>query len=171
MQLCKMFFDDFLFASVHSSIAHKTFSFSMKDLKNKCIYAYKFCRLVSFCKSIFAQPRPDSVNFHISQRSRRYQYQTVFIDFPLLNMAESRCPRVLLPDQELRFNYNLFTGQMDMITTKGDTVQIKRIKELQLITLTNGLFFHSYKASNPYHPGYRTLSQKLALLPPELLPC
>jgi len=49
------------------------------------------------------------------------------------------------PDEQLRFNYNLFTGQMDMINSNGDTVQIKQIKELKFISIADRLFFHSYK--------------------------
>lgn len=48
------------------------------------------------------------------------------------------------PVEQPRFNYNLFTGQMDMINDKGDTVQVKEIKELKFISLADCLFFHSY---------------------------
>lgn len=49
------------------------------------------------------------------------------------------------PDEQLRFNYNLFSGQMDMINSNGDTVQINQIKELKFISIADHLFFHSYK--------------------------
>lgn len=49
------------------------------------------------------------------------------------------------PEEQLRFNYNLFTGEMDMINNKGDTVTVKRFKELEFISITDHLFLHSYK--------------------------
>ncbi|MGC3947221.1 MAG: hypothetical protein QM762_22355 [Chryseolinea sp.] len=49
------------------------------------------------------------------------------------------------PEDQLRFNYNLFTGEMDMIGNKGDTVTIKRLKELKFIKFADHLFLQSYK--------------------------
>jgi hypothetical protein len=49
------------------------------------------------------------------------------------------------PDEQLRFNYNLFTGEVDMINSKGDTVTVQRMKELKFISMADHLFLHSYK--------------------------
>ena len=49
------------------------------------------------------------------------------------------------PEEQLRFNYNLFTGEVDMINNKGDTVTVKRFKELKFISIADHSFLHSYK--------------------------
>ncbi|MGC3945485.1 MAG: hypothetical protein QM762_13380 [Chryseolinea sp.] len=44
----------------------------------------------------------------------------------------------------MRFNYNLFTGQMDMINSKGDTLEMQPMRELKLITVADHVFLHAY---------------------------
>jgi hypothetical protein len=45
-------------------------------------------------------------------------------------------------------NYNQYFLQMDMISTNGDTLQVKPIKELKLVTIGDHQFYHDY------HIGY-----------------
>lgn len=49
------------------------------------------------------------------------------------------------PEEKLRFNYNLYLGQMDLITDDGDTTQILRSKDLKLVTIGDHLFYHDNK--------------------------
>jgi hypothetical protein len=49
------------------------------------------------------------------------------------------------PEETLRFNYNLYLGQMELITNTGDTSQIKRSKDLKLVSIGDHLFFHDNK--------------------------
>ena len=49
------------------------------------------------------------------------------------------------PEEKLRFNYNLYLGQIELITNDGDTTQIKRSKDLKLVSMGDHLFFHDSK--------------------------
>jgi len=49
------------------------------------------------------------------------------------------------PEDKVLMNYDLYLMQMDLITKEDDTTQIKRTKELKLISLGNHLFLHDYK--------------------------
>jgi len=49
------------------------------------------------------------------------------------------------PEEKLRLNYNLYRGQMDLITNDGDTSQVQRFKYLKLVTIGNHLFYHDNK--------------------------
>ena len=49
------------------------------------------------------------------------------------------------PDEEVRFNYNLYYMQMDYIASNGDTLQIKPSREIKLITIGAHQFYHHYR--------------------------
>jgi hypothetical protein len=49
------------------------------------------------------------------------------------------------PMEQVRMNYNLYFAQMDYISSKGDTLQIKPSKELKLISIGGHLFYHDHK--------------------------
>jgi hypothetical protein len=49
------------------------------------------------------------------------------------------------PAEKFRLNYNLFLGQMDLITNDGDTSQIQRFTFLMLVTIGDHLFYHDNK--------------------------
>ena len=48
------------------------------------------------------------------------------------------------PEDKVLMNYDLYLLQMDMITKENDTTQIKRTKELKLISIDDHLFLHDY---------------------------
>jgi hypothetical protein len=48
------------------------------------------------------------------------------------------------PEEKVRLNYNLYLGQMQMITTNGDTSHVKQLKELKFISIGDHLFCHDY---------------------------
>jgi hypothetical protein len=48
------------------------------------------------------------------------------------------------PEEKIRFNYNLYLGQMQMITTNGDTSHVKQLKELKFLSIGDHLFCHDY---------------------------
>lgn len=49
------------------------------------------------------------------------------------------------PEEKIRFNYNLYLGQMALITNDGDTTHIIRSKDLKLVTIDDHLFYHDNK--------------------------
>ncbi|HMG92595.1 MAG TPA: hypothetical protein VK589_21205 [Chryseolinea sp.] len=49
------------------------------------------------------------------------------------------------PEEKIRLNYNLYMGQMQLITNNGDTSYVKRLKELKFISIGDHLFYHDYK--------------------------
>jgi hypothetical protein len=49
------------------------------------------------------------------------------------------------PAEEIRLNYNLYFAQMDFINSDGDTLQVKQIKELKVVTVGDHVFLHDYK--------------------------
>jgi len=49
------------------------------------------------------------------------------------------------PEDKVLMNYNLYLLQMDLITKENDTTQIKRTKELKLISIGDHLFLLDYK--------------------------
>jgi hypothetical protein len=59
------------------------------------------------------------------------------------------------PEGSVLMNYDLYLAQMDLITTEGDTTQIKRIKEVKLIRIGDHLFLNDYKI------GYIEIIQQL----------
>lgn len=52
------------------------------------------------------------------------------------------------PDKTVKFNYNLFFGQVDFIDKNGDTLQVKPSKELKEINIGGHSFYHDD------HQGY-----------------
>jgi hypothetical protein len=48
------------------------------------------------------------------------------------------------PEEKIRLNYNLYLGQMQMITNNGDTSHVKQLKELKFISIGDHLFCHEY---------------------------
>jgi hypothetical protein len=59
------------------------------------------------------------------------------------------------PPEQLRMNYNLYFMQMDYISSEGDTLQIKPLKELKLVSISGRLFYHDDKV------GYIEVIQQL----------
>lgn len=59
------------------------------------------------------------------------------------------------PQEQVRMNYNLYFMQMDYISSKGDTLQVKPSKELKLISIGDHFFYHDYKE------GYLEVIQQL----------
>ncbi|HEX6892134.1 MAG TPA: hypothetical protein VF141_15610 [Chryseolinea sp.] len=49
------------------------------------------------------------------------------------------------PEEKIRLNYNLYLGQMQMITNSGDTSHVKKLKDLKYISMGDHLFYHDYK--------------------------
>ena len=48
------------------------------------------------------------------------------------------------PEEKIRLNYNLYLGQMQMITTNGDTSHVKQLKDLKFLSIGDHLFCHDY---------------------------
>jgi hypothetical protein len=65
--------------------------------------------------------------------------------FPAFQFGRVTFATGFSPEEELRFNYNLYLGQMDLITNDGDTTQIQRSKDLKLVSIGDHLFFHDNK--------------------------
>jgi hypothetical protein len=65
--------------------------------------------------------------------------------FPAFEYGRVTLATGFSPDEQLKFNYNLYNGQMLMITSKGDTAHVKRIKDLKFITIAEHVFLHDYK--------------------------
>lgn len=105
--------------------------------------------LLSLCLSLHfhfctAQTGFYNLPSHTPQPAAVAQPDSVY-RFPSFEYGKVTFATGFSPDEQLRFNYNLFTGQMDMINSKGDTVQVEQIKELKFISVGDRLFFHSYK--------------------------
>ena len=49
------------------------------------------------------------------------------------------------PEENVMLNYNWYFLQMDMISIDGDTLQVKPIKELKLVTMGGHEFYHDYQ--------------------------
>ncbi|HMG92598.1 MAG TPA: hypothetical protein VK589_21220, partial [Chryseolinea sp.] len=48
------------------------------------------------------------------------------------------------PNENVKFNYNLYFGQMDYIDGNGDTVEVKPIKELRMVKINEHSFLYDY---------------------------
>jgi hypothetical protein len=100
-----------------------------------CLYVhFHFCSAQTGFSTL---PSHTPTPYTVSQPDSVYRFPS--FEYGRVTFATS-----FSPHDQLRFNYNLFTGQMDMINSKGDTVQIKQIKELKFISIADHLFFHSY---------------------------
>ena len=49
------------------------------------------------------------------------------------------------PEEKVMLNYNKYFLQMDMISMDGDTLQVKPIRELKLVTMGADQFYHDYQ--------------------------
>ena len=45
-------------------------------------------------------------------------------------------------EEKFRLNYNLYSGQMDLIINDGDTTEMVRLREVMLVSIGNHLFYH-----------------------------
>ena len=59
------------------------------------------------------------------------------------------------PGDSLLLNYDLYLDRWDMININGDTLQIKMLNEIRLITFRSQIFFHDFKI------GYIEIIQEL----------
>jgi len=46
------------------------------------------------------------------------------------------------PEQALRLNYNMYSAQMDMINSSGDTLQVEPLKTMKSLMLDSNLFYY-----------------------------
>jgi hypothetical protein len=108
----------FGFAQTKPFVEADTFFDSTKLLRIYKLPAHTFVRAVSWHDSVYRFP-----NFE-------YGRITLATGFS--------------PEEKIRLNYNLYLGQMQMITTTGDTSHVKQLKELKFISIGDHLFFHDY---------------------------
>ena len=120
------------------------------------LLSFQFASSQSFRALIFADKNPgkekDSINL-LSGIYRLPGYTTVdkvswhdsIYRFKAFEYGRITLATGFSPDEQLRFNYNLYSGQMQMITAKGDTAHVKRIKDLKFIAIADHLFLHDYK--------------------------
>ena len=64
--------------------------------------------------------------------------------FPTFEYGRITLATGFSPDEQVRLNYNLYLGQMQMITNTGDTSHVKQLKELKFISIGDHLFCHDY---------------------------
>ena len=64
--------------------------------------------------------------------------------FPAFEYGRITLATGFSPEEKIRLNYNLYLGQMQMITTTGDTSHVKQLKELKFISIGDHLFCHEY---------------------------
>jgi hypothetical protein len=75
--------------------------------------------------------------------------------FPTFEYGRITLATGFSPEEKIRLNYNLYLGQMQMITTTGDTSHVKQLKELKFISIGDHLFCHDYNI------GYIEIIHKL----------
>ena len=46
------------------------------------------------------------------------------------------------PEQTVRLNYNMYSAQMDMINSNGDTLQVEPLKTMKSLALDSNLFYY-----------------------------
>jgi len=64
--------------------------------------------------------------------------------FPAFQYGRITLATGFSPEEKIRLNYNLYLGQMQMITTAGDTSHVRQLKELKFISIGDHLFCHDY---------------------------
>jgi hypothetical protein len=85
---------------------------------------------------IYKLPAYTAVN-NVSWRDSVYR-------FPQFDYGRITLTTGFSPEEKIRLNYNLYLGQMQMITTNGDTSHVKQLKELKFISIGDHLFCHDY---------------------------
>jgi len=46
------------------------------------------------------------------------------------------------PEQTVRLNYNMYSAQMDMLNSNGDTLQVEPLKTMKSLLLDNNVFYY-----------------------------
>ena len=83
------------------------------------------------------------------------QWRDSIYRFPSFEKGQLTLATGFSPVEQVRMNYNLYYMQMDYISSRGDTLQIKPSKEFKLITIDRHLFLHDPKI------GYIEVIQQL----------
>jgi hypothetical protein len=65
--------------------------------------------------------------------------------FPTFEYGRITLATGFSPEDKARLNYNLYMGQMQLITNDGDTAYVKRLKEVKFISIADHLFYHDFK--------------------------
>jgi hypothetical protein len=65
--------------------------------------------------------------------------------FPIFEYGRITLATGFSPEEKIRLNYNLYMGQMQLITNDGDTSYVKRLKEVKFISIADHLFYHDFK--------------------------
>ena len=86
---------------------------------------------------IYKLPANALIN-NVSWRDSVYRFPT--FEYGRITLATG-----FSPEEKVRLNYNLYLGQMQMITNNGDTSHVKQLKELKFISIGDHLFCHDYK--------------------------
>jgi hypothetical protein len=73
------------------------------------------------------------------------QWRDSIYRFPSFAQGQITFASGFSPKDQLRMNYNLYFMQMDYISTRGDTLQIKPSAEFKLITLNDHVFLYDVK--------------------------
>ena len=108
--------------------------------------------MASHCGDVIAQAKVADRSMDSLQVSSKLYYKLnkkSLLDsiyrFPAFQFGRVTFATGFSPEEKLRFNYNLYLGQMELITNDGDTTQIKRSKDLKLVSMGDHLFFHDNK--------------------------
>jgi hypothetical protein len=61
------------------------------------------------------------------------------------HFKEGRITYVVGRSNKQKFNYNLFSGEMDFITDRGDTLTVTDEQDLRLVMIDGHVFYHDHK--------------------------
>jgi hypothetical protein len=86
---------------------------------------------------IYKLPANTLIN-NVSWRDSVYRFPT--FEYGRITLATG-----FSPEGKVRFNYNLYLGQMQMITNNGDTSHVNKLKDVKFISIGDHLFCHDYK--------------------------
>ncbi len=109
---------------------------SEKDLVN----------LVNFCNQL-QQPSeynsPEFLNVRAGTNISKAWSDSIY-QFPAFQEAKVTFRDGSTQDYQPGLNYNFFTGEMDMINKKGDTVKIKNAIDITTVNIDGHMFYHNF---------------------------
>jgi hypothetical protein len=122
--------------------------YNEKKIKGGCNIFFLLVIVCHYCNCIAQAKVADSSIDSIRLSSKAYyklnkkSLRDSIYRFPSFQYGRVTFATGFSPEEKLRFNYNLYLGQMDLITNDGDTTQIQRSKDLKLVSVGEHLFFH-----------------------------
>jgi hypothetical protein len=108
-------------------------------------------QLVTYCNKLILSPRDvaneltDKVTVALKSNQKRpagYPFAVLY-RFPEFQETKITWADKSISYYPLKMNYNFFTGTMDVINEKGDTVKFRQGLESKILNLDGDIFFHS----------------------------